>query len=288
MITVYSKKTLDNSHFPLVFSFDVQKNENTQPTFSIGLLEKSGEIHYKLDISTIINEGEYTEDVYSDKFDNERIMIVPEIYPPTQKPKNVKLDTKSNSYIFYSNENDTSYNDINGGKISDGAEILFLVDEPTSKIVTRNKYGYFEPRVDNSEEESSYKLSTNIITIDDETQLLLDYNDNDLIFLQSEYTVTKNYSKENISKFVFNPQDSEDITITQNVNGLLKQDTYRARFILSNKGRNLSFHVYNKTEKKWDCVKTFVFNKKSTDEDKKYIISFGYENATISNITSNF
>lgn len=247
---------------PLTFSFDVESYNNN---FNVTLEDlSSSKRPFSLTIDTNKQSGtktEIIENIFNNKQDNhidnsfggEKVMVYYD--ESISGIKSISEDGKTiysgpsfieieNGYRTYSGSLET---------LESGAQLYFLTTSPKSDNVIINELGTFEKR-----DAEAYKITPFIIEVEKNVPLLLEADDNSVYFLVLGHEVTKDYSLSNTTEYTVMTNDDykNEFQTTQDI---LKVP-YRARFVISNDGRSLSFSRYNEDKKIWECVKNFLFN----------------------------
>ena len=260
MNNLYSRNSVGISSLPLVFSFNVTKQEGKIPSFDVGIYNSNNitDNHFNLHIDTIVNEGTIEENNSAEEYKTEIFL--------------------NNKVMFVENviSNSTTNDDYS-------VKVFFLTEEPSMGKSIKGELGFYEMA-----DEEIYSVAANVIGTIEEDIILLDSDDVSETILRCDYTVSKEYSKENITKYTFLSLEDEEIVMTSPVDKILRNESYRARFVISNSCRVLSFSIYDTENKIWKTIRTLVLNNKPIDSNTTYYVRFAYNNATVNNITTNF
>lgn len=283
----YSQRKADCSN-PIALAFDVNSKSNI--SLGISLRSSKGNIPYELIIKTNIASGSVSEIIENslnhspahenNTFCGEKVLI------ETDESESGIISTDINGNITYHKPTLSSRTDgyyIFNESLSqaeNGSLIFFLTDSPKTDNVVHSNLGTFEQK-----DEEAHSITPFVLEFENNNPILLDIDKDSISFLLLGNEVTRDFSKCLTTTY---DKKVEDVTVTefQTVSDILKPP-YRARFVISNGGRMVSFSVYNKENKVWDCVKSLVFNVEKIEGKCDVIFSTDSPNDII-NITANF
>lgn len=286
MATYKSTRTVNCSN-PVILSFDVPQNNINLTISLISTVDNSKDI--SLNINTNVSNGslaETVENVLSSQYEtheNNTFAGIPVIIE-TEESKSGIIENgnviNKRPTITKRDENNFIYLDTTLDKLSNGSLIFFLTDNPQSDNVIHSQLGTFEQK-----DEDAYEITPFILCSEnDNTPLLLDISDDSLTFLLLANRVERNYKKSPTTIYTKTSKNNISSKEYQSTNDILKAP-YRARFIISNNGRMLSFSVYNKITNTWNTVKNFIFNIPKIEDDRYIMLE---TSNTFTNVTANF
>ena len=282
----YSQRKADCSN-PIALAFDVNSKSNIE--LGIALRSPEGNIPYELVIKSNIAEGSVSEIIENslnhssnhedNTFCGEKVIIeadesksgIPSIINGNVTYHRPSLKSRTDGYY---NFNDSL------SEAENGSLIFFLTDSPKTDNVIYSNLGTFEQK-----NEEAHSITPFVLEFENDNPILLDIDKDSISFLLLGHEVERDFSKcltTTYEKIV----DGVTTTEYQTVSDILKPP-YRARFVISNGGRMVSFSVYNKEKKVWDCVKSLVFDIEKLEG--KWNVVFSTDSPDyIRNITANF
>lgn len=286
MYHYYSQRKADCSN-PIALAFDVNSKSNIE--LGIALRSTEGDIPYELVIKSNIAEGSVSEIIENslnhssnhedNTFCGEKVIIeadesksgIPSIINGNVTYHRPSLKSRTDGYY---NFNDSL------SEAENGSLIFFLTDSPKTDNVIYSNLGTFEQK-----NEEAHSITPFVLEFENDNPILLDIDKDSISFLLLGHEVERDFSK-CLTTTYEKKVDGVTTTEYQTVSDILKPP-YRARFVISNGGRMVSFSVYNKEKKVWDCVKSLVFDIEKLEG--KWNVVFSTDSPDyIRNITANF
>lgn len=280
-MSYYKSVRLVDVEQPVVLSFDVSKKDMS---FVLGL-----EDSIQLSIDTNNNTDSITETIENslisdpdtthedNTFGGEKVIIEQDESQSGVLDSNntiIKdrpdLIEKSDNFIVFSDSLNS---------ISNGSVIFFLTETPSSDNVIYSELGTYEQKYGDS-----ITITPFVLDSCDNDPLLIDVDDQSLTFLLLGHECTKDFSISPTTVFTKKVNDNKSFEYQQ-TNEIT--DSYRARFVISNNGRIITFSVYNNDNKNWDVIKELVFDTEKIN-GKHHVVFSVNDTQAISNITANF
>lgn len=280
-MSYYKSVRLVDVEQPVVLSFDVSKKDMS---FVLGL-----EDSIQLSIDTNNNTDSITETIENslisdpdtthedNTFGGEKVIIEQDESQSGVLDSNntiIKdrpdLIEKSDNFIVFSDSLNS---------ISNGSVIFFLTETPSSDNVIYSELGTYEQKYGDS-----ITITPFVLDSCDNDPLLIDADDQSLTFLLLGHECTKDFSLSPTTVFTKKVNDIKSFEYQQ-TNEIT--DSYRARFVISNNGRIITFSVYNNDNKNWDVIKELVFDTEKIN-GKHHVVFSVNDTQAISNITANF
>lgn len=280
-MSYYKSVRLVDVEQPVVLSFDVSKKDMS---FVLGL-----EDSIQLSIDTNNNTDSITETIENslisdpdtthedNTFGGEKVIIEQDESQSGVLDSNnniIKdrpdLIEKSDNFIVFSDSLNS---------ISNGSVIFFLTETPSSDNVIYSELGTYEQKYGDS-----ITITPFVLDSCDNDPLLIDVDDESLTFLLLGHECSKDFSLSPTTVFTKKVNDIKSFEYQQ-TNEIT--DSYRARFVISNNGRIITFSVYNNNNKNWDVIKELVFDTEKIN-GKHHVVFSVNDTQAISNITANF
>lgn len=282
----YSQRKADCSN-PIALAFDVNSKSNI--TLGIALRNPEGNIPYELVIKSNIAAGSVSEIIenslnHSSNHEDNTFCGEKVIIEADESKSGIPFDINGNvTYYRPSLESRTDgYYNFNDSlsEAENGSLIFFLTDSPKTDNVIYSNLGTFEQK-----NEEAHSITPFVLEFENDNPILLDIDKDSISFLLLGHEVKRDFSK-CLTTTYEKTVDGVTTTEYQTVSDILKPP-YRARFVISNGGRMVSFSVYNKEKKVWDCVKSLVFDIEKLEG--KWNVVFSTDSPdNIRNITANF
>lgn len=282
----YSQRKADCSN-PIALAFDVNSKSNI--TLGIALRSPEGDIPYELIIKSNIAAGSVSEIIenslnHSSNHEDNTFCGEKVIIETDESKSGIPFDINGNvTYYRPSLESRTDgYYNFNDSlsEAENGSLIFFLTDSPKTDNVIYSNLGTFEQK-----NEEAHSITPFVLEFENDNPILLDIDKDSISFLLLGHEVKRDFSK-CLTTTYEKKVDGVTTTEYQTVSDILKPP-YRARFVISNGGRMVSFSVYNKEKKVWDCVKSLVFDIEKLEG--KWNVVFSTDSPdNIRNITANF
>lgn len=280
-MSYYKSVRLVDVEQPVVLSFDVSKKDMS---FVLGL-----EDSIQLSIDTNNNTDSITETIENslisdpdtthedNTFGGEKVIIEQDESQSGVLDSNnniIKdrpdLIEKSDNFIVFSDSLNS---------ISNGSVIFFLTETPSSDNVIYSELGTYEQKYGDS-----ITITPFVLDSCDNDPLLIDVDDESLTFLLLGHECSKDFSLSPTTVFTKKVNDNKSFEYQQ-TNEIT--NSYRARFVISNNGRIITFSVYNNDNKNWDVIKELVFDTEKIN-GKHHVVFSVNDTQAISNITANF
>ena len=275
----------------LTFSFDVNSDKMLM---QIGLCDSSGVQPATLTINTNVDEGLISEIIENNINDNpyhddntfcgEHIIIEHNEQESgikvgdTFEPLNLINVDEEQNYIFENTSQNASLENAETGGL-----IFFLTDSPKTEEYITSDLGNYEQR-----EKDAHEIISLILCHEYNYPIMENYDDDFISFIELGHQVTRDYSK--IPTTIYTTTiNNEQITYTkeyQNVKDVITSP-YRARFVISNNGRMISFSIFNKEKLIWENVKSIICDIPKLNGEYRLVFSTD-KPSSISNITANF
>lgn len=280
-MSYYKSVRLVDVEQPVVLSFDVSKKDMS---FVLGLedsIQLSIDTNNNTDSITEIIENSLISDPDTTHEDNtfggEKVIIEQDESQSGVLDSNntiIKdrpdLIEKSDNFIVFSDSLNS---------ISNGSVIFFLTETPSSDNVIYSELGTYEQKYGDS-----ITITPFVLDSCNNDPLLIDVDDQSLTFLLLGHECTKDFSLSPTTVFTKKVNDNKSFEYQQ-TNEIT--DSYRARFVISNNGRIITFSVYNNDNKNWDVIKELVFDTEKIN-GKHHVVFSVNDTQAISNITANF
>lgn len=288
----YKSARIVNPSDTLTFAFDVSSDKMLM---QIGLCDSKGFQPATLTINTNVNDGLISEIIENNINDNpnhqnntfcgEHVIIEAneqdsgiKVGDSLESLNLIQID-EDNNYVFENVSQNASLENAENGSL-----IFFLTDSPKTEEYISSDLGFYEQR-----EKDAHEITPLILCHEYNYPIMENYDDDFISFIELGHQVTRDYSASPTTIYTTVINSSDGISFTKEYQSIedILTSSYRARFVISNNGRMISFSVFNKEKLVWENVKSIICNIPKLNGE--YHLVFSVDKPTnIRNITANF